>query len=608
MRRPGVIEGFWLPNAVRGPVLSADTRWESLSFVDGRECGRECEAGAPGAVTARWPQLSTEAWTRMLDHLTAARRTAPRGPEFWDRLQAALLSAAKRLSDPGDPLHVTAVDAIPRYTGYSPAMIASTLGAPEMWDMRQMERALALAPTKAAAVRWEPLLGLPGRLRFFPGGARPDVREWWSRGGPFARLPGRLPIYSRRSLFGDAEAPGFVTGFGAGNVPGTALIMALLALSTTLAGDAPPVVVVRNSRREPIFGPLVLTALEKADADLVGTMAILTWDYDDAELQDRLLSRSDLVIAAAGDDTIGRIAGRISAGRASSDQARPRFHPHGHKVSFSAIGREMLVQGRRAAPSLADGQLLAAVALLAGLDSIFWDQNGCLSSRIHFVERGEPGDFSVQTYAERLTEQLRRLSHVLPRGAWPLRRLHDSFDRYKALEGTERVGSGLRVLSDYDDEFVVVLDERPPDEPRFDPRIFSALVNDCQGRVVMVRPLDDLMELPRRYLSLLPATSLQSLSVAVGKPGEGSTTRLLDFATACGARGVTAIRVVGRGAFPQLAYSWDGLLPLDLLRRRPPGHFTTIEFDAPFDAMMETYRSFLGRIAGPARTGGHVAQ
>jgi hypothetical protein len=355
MRRTGVIEGFWLPKAVRRQVVPAGTRWESLSFSDGRECGCECEVDAPGAVRARWPQLGPEAWARLLDHLTAARQSAPRGPEFWDRLQTAVLSTAKRLSDPKDALHAAALDAVPPYTGYSPAMVASTLGAPEMWDLAQMTRALALAPSKAAAARWELLPGLPGRLRFFPGGTGLDGGVQGRPGEYFARLGGgiasRLPFYSRRQLFLEAEAPGFVIGYGAGNVPGTALIIALLALSTTLAGDAPPVVVVRNSRREPILSPLVFAALEKADPELVGTVAILTWDYGDAELQDRLLSRSDLVIAAAGDDVIGRIAGRIAglvgAGRVGtrrgpSDPARARFHAHGHKVSFTAVGREML--------------------------------------------------------------------------------------------------------------------------------------------------------------------------------------------------------------------------------------------------------------------------
>ncbi len=324
MRSPGVIEGFWLPQAVRAQVISAETRWETLSFAGGRECGRECDADAPGAVTARWPRLGAEAWTRTLDLLSAARRRGPARTRVLGSPAGGHAVGGERLSDPGDPLHGAALDALPRYTGYSPEMIASTLGAPDMWDLGQMAQALALSPTRSAAARWESLPGLTGRLRFFPGGAGADEREWRALAGLPGRLAvrfaGRLPMYSRRPLFGEAEAPEFVTGYGAGNVPGTALIIALLALSTTLAGGAPPVTVVRNSRREPIFSPMVLAALEQADADLFGTVAILTWDYEDAELQDRLLSRSDLVIAAAGDDTIGRIAGQIEAAGGRADR------------------------------------------------------------------------------------------------------------------------------------------------------------------------------------------------------------------------------------------------------------------------------------------------
>jgi len=585
MRSPGVIEGFWLPKAIRRSVLDGRRSWDESCFAGGRECGRECDADTPGAVTARWPRLTEEDWTLLLDGLAAARGRAPRGPEFWDRLRTALGGIAQGLADPKSPAR-RGIEAIPAYTGYSPAMIASVMAAPEIWDLEQMATALALEPTRAATAHWQPLPGLPGRLRFFP-----------SRAAKIAGVSGRLPVYSGLPLFGAPETPGFVTGYGAGNVPGTALIIVLLALSTTLSGGAPPVVLVRNSRREPIFSPLILQALEEADEELVSTVAVLVWDYDDAALQSRLLGRSDLVIAAAGDDTIARIAGQIPRVGDSSDRPRVRFHPHGHKVSFSAIGREVFELGHQSALSSGEGGLVAAVALLAGLDSVFWDQNGCLSSRIHFVERSTQRDAAPLEYAERLAGQLRRLSEVLPRGAWPLRQLRDSFDRYKALESLGGSSTGLQVLSDYDDPFVVILDERLPGRPSPNPGVFGALVNDCQGRVVIVRPVDDLMQLPRDYLSLLPTRSLQSLSVAVGRPGEGLSRRFLDFAGACGACGVTAIRVVGRGAFPQLAYSWDGLLPLDLLRRRPPGHFTTIEFDRPFDAMMETYRAFVDRMA-----------
>lgn len=588
-----MIEGFWLPKAIRRSVIAGRRSWEESSFAGGRECGRECDADAPGAVTARWPRLSEGDWTAVLDGLAAARERAPRGPEFWERLGTALGAVALGLADPRSSTRL-GFEAIPEYTGYSRAMIDSVMGAPEIWDLEQMTRALALNPTRAAAAQWQPLPGLPGRLRFFP-----------SRAARISRFSGRLPVYSGLSLFGAPEAPEFVTGYGAGNVPGTALIIVLLALSTTLSGGAPPVVLVRNSRREPIFSPLILQALEEADEDLVSTVAVLVWDYDDAALQRRLLGGSDLVIAAAGDDTINRIADQIPRGDDSPDRPRCRFHPHGHKVSFSVIGREVFELGHHDALSSREGGLVAAVALLAGLDSVFWDQNGCLSSRIHFVERSTHADTAPLEYAERLAGQLRRLSQVLPRGAWPLRQLHDSFDRYKALESLGGESTGLQVLSDYDDPFVVILDERIPGRPSLNPGMFGTLVNDCQGRVVIVRPVDDLMEVPRDYLSLLPLRSLQSLSVALGRPGEGLSRGFLDFANGCGARGVTAIRVVGRGAFPQLAYSWDGLLPLDLLRRRPAGHFTTIEFDKPFDAIVETYRAFVDRMAGSAGLGGH---
>jgi hypothetical protein len=251
-------------------------------------------------------------------------------------------------------------------------------------------------------------------------------------------------------------------------------------------------------------------------------------------------------------------------------------------VSFTAIGKEVLA--RESVEPDSGQPLLEIVALLAALDSAFWDQYGCLSSRFHFVEEGDRGFHTPIDYASRLCTQLRLLATFLPRGAWPRRQIHDRFDRYKLLE----TGGQFRVLSNYDDEFLVALDGRP-----LNPASFYTLVNDCQGRVVIVRPVADLIELPERYFSLLPKHNLQSLSVAVGSAGEGLTEGFLGFAEACGTRGVTALRTVGRGAFPQLSYSWDGLIPLDLVRQRPAGHFSTVEFDDPYQEMIQTFQALL---------------
>jgi hypothetical protein len=418
--------------------------------------------------------------------------------------------------------------------------------------------------------------GLPGRLRFFPA-------DGWR-----SRLL-KAPVFGGQPVFSPPQPLDLVVGYGAGNVPGTTLLVVFLALASTLAGGQPPVVVVKNSRREPLFAPLVLSALEAADPSLVSTVAALVWDYADSSVQDFLLSQADLVVAAAGDDTIAQIQEQIETlpGKSTKPMASaPRFHAHGHKVSFSAIGREML--GSELVNSHSGQPLLDIVALLAALDSAFWDQHGCLSSRVHFVETGDSPASAAFDYAGRLEAHMRLLSGLLPRGAWPRQPLHDRFDRYKALEATGKV----KVFSRYTDEFLVCVDQRP-----LDASAFASLVNECQGRVVIVRPVGDLMEIPDIYLRYLPPANLQSLSVAVGRPGEELTTGILRFAEACGVRGVTAIRSVGRGAFPQLAYSWDGLVPLDLVCARQAGHFTSIEFDHPYEEIVNFYQLLLQREA-----------
>jgi hypothetical protein len=167
---------------------------------------------------------------------------------------------------------------------------------------------------------------------------------------------------------------------------------------------------------------------------------------------------------------------------------------------------------------------------------------------------------------------MRAFSTVLPRGATPRRLTHRAFDTYAALTRSDRV----RVCSTFDDDFAVVVDSR-----MWDAEAVRRTANACQGRVVVVRPVQDVMDVPG-FLRWLPAANLQSVSVAMDR------VRVLEFAQAAGECGVTAVRSLGRAAFPQLAYSWDGLLPLDVGQLRPEGHFTTVEFDDLEQEMGET--------------------
>jgi hypothetical protein len=572
-----VIDGFWLPRQVRDQVLSAATQYAALSFAR----GRPCQPDDSGAVTVHWPVLKQAEWEHVLACLRSGRERAPSGQAFWDRLQAALKCVGQRLTDPRDPLHIRALSTLPGYTGYSEPMIRLALGAMDLVTLDQLPAAFALSPTVQANRGWQRLDGLPGRLRCYPDSRGPGSRN-------LGQLLRGVLGSNDRLLFGPPLLPDLVVGYGAGNVPGTALLIAFLAMATTLAGSPQPAAVVKNSRREPIFSPLVLSALEAVDPDLVSCTAVLIWDYEDDLVQQLLLSRAGLVIAAASDETIAQIVraldGATSSGTDRGARRAPRFHAHGHKVSFSAVGREVLAHGQR--DPVTSQPLLDVVAMLAALDSAIWDQHGCLSSRVHFLEVGGDGHYSPVDYAARLAAQLRLVSSYIPRGAWPRSQIYDRFDRYKLLEATGQV----QVVSDYGDEFLVAVDQRP----WADAGALQVVVNDCQGRVIIVRPVADLLDVPDRYLRLLPAANLQSLSVAVGRNGEDLTDRFLRFAERCGECGVTAIRTVGRAAFPQLAYSWDGLIPLDLVHQAV-GRFTTIEFDTPYDQILETYRTFVRR-------------
>ncbi|NIV38378.1 MAG: hypothetical protein GWN58_55860, partial [Anaerolineae bacterium] len=141
-------------------------------------------------------------------------------------------------------------------------------------------------------------------------------------------------------------------------------------------------ILIRNSRREPIFTALVLSIMESIEPSLLDTTMVTIWDHEDLAVQEYLIAQSDLVVAAASDETIEELGGIVSR---VSTPARPiRFQGHGHKVSFSTIGLEALEKGRNVPER--DLALVDAVAFLASLDVALWNQQGCLSSRVHFVE------------------------------------------------------------------------------------------------------------------------------------------------------------------------------------------------------------------------------
>jgi hypothetical protein len=147
------------------------------------------------------------------------------------------------------------------------------------------------------------------------------------------------------------------------------------------------------------------------------------------------------------------------------------------------------------------------------------------------------------------------------------------------------------MCSTYDDDFLVAVDERP-----WSPRILKSVINDCIERTIIIRPIDDIDDVPNLYLNWLPKNNLQTMSVAIDGPNQTTwSSRFSRFADLLGKRGITAIRSIGRGPFPQMAYSWDGYLPVDLSADRSSGYFTTVEFENNYQQIIDTYQLYKSR-------------
>ncbi len=552
-------DAFWFPPSIRNEIITGETQYESLHFQGGNPVA---EAKGDDVVSVRWPRLDLADWQWLLGALRRNRKQVYMD-RWTERLPQALRQMRSLWADPENPLRRSVLEGLESCTGHSVRMLDFALRLFDQLSVEELQRAVTCRLPNAVRAEFIAPEGLGGRIRFFEKGRGKNLLL-------------RLETYRRRPWIMRPAPLDLMVGFAAGNVPGAGLLFILLGLAATDPESGPPVIIVKNSRREPIFTPLVLSALELVDPALLSTTVVTIWDYTDPVLQGFLIGQADLVIAAASDETIAEIGRTVDL---VSAQARPvRFHPHGHKVSFSTIGRECLEPDRTEPHS---GQpVLPMVALLAALDVALWNQQGCLSSRVHFVETED--EQALAAYAQALTDGLRLLSRLMPKGRGNRRRIHNLFDHYQALTG----GGQVRLFSEYDDDFLVALDRRDLDDDRF-----RETVNGCQGRSVVIIPVADVLEIPRRYLARLPADRLQTMGVALGDPeADGLSPRLLSYAEALGRVGICSIRTLGRGALPHIAYSWDGYLPLDLIVERPKGHFTSVEFDRPWAQMAETYR------------------
>ena len=225
----------------------------------------------------------------------------------------------------------------------------------------------------------------------------------------------------------------------AGNLPGAGLDGVIFSLLVKSA------VLVKAASAEPVLPALFARSLASVDPELGACLHGVHWPGGRADLENAAFGRADLVVASGSDASLASIRGRLGADT--------RFIGYGHKLSFALVTEA----------GLADRGALAHWSRAAAYDVVVYDQLGCLSPQLVYVEEGGP--VSPREFASALADDLATWQITLPRGAVPteagstIRRLRDRAE-WQALAGKDVVlhvspgGTDWTVIYEADPTFV----------------------------------------------------------------------------------------------------------------------------------------------------------
>ena len=185
-----------------------------------------------------------------------------------------------------------------------------------------------------------------------------------------------------------AVGPDVMVHIWAGNVPGLPL-WSLIAGLLVKAGSIGKV-----ASAEPLFAGWFARVLGEIDPRLADCLAVVWWKGGDEAPERALLRQADLVLAYGGVNALEQIRNRVPA--------TTRFLGFGHKISFGMIAREAL-----------DPRKVWGIAHRAAHDVVRYDQQGCYSPQVFFVERG--GRTSPREFSQYLAHELAAFEHKFPR-------------------------------------------------------------------------------------------------------------------------------------------------------------------------------------------------
>lgn len=192
---------------------------------------------------------------------------------------------------------------------------------------------------------------------------------------------------TRRLALGTGpELLGHIT---AGCVPNAAFMAIVLGLLTRSAQF------IKCSHGGSYLPRLFLHSIYGSEPKLGACIEMATWRGGNTELEQALFTQCDGVTATGSDEAVEAVRRALPP--------RVRFAGYGHQVSFGYVTREAFAGWRG-----------KKIITAAATDVIAWDQLGCLSPHVFYVE--ENGTGTALQFAGQLADELARRESAEPRG------------------------------------------------------------------------------------------------------------------------------------------------------------------------------------------------
>ncbi|KOC24319.1 acyl-CoA reductase [Comamonas testosteroni] len=326
--------------------------------------------------------------------------------------------------------------------------------------------------------------------------------------------------------FQPAAKGGAVRAFGpdllvhswAGNVPA----LSLWSLVCGLLVKAPAIGKLASA--EPLFAGWFARLLAEVHPPLAGCLAVVWWRGAGGEEADALYAQADTVLAYGGNQTLDALRRRLPV--------TTRFLPHGHKLGFGLIDAQAL-----------DTLKAPAMARLAAWDVMRYDQQGCYSPHVFYVQRGAP--VSPRAFADYLAAELANLQRRFARRELDL---EEGAALARWQQNMEWGGEVHQLLGPVDAPWSVAYSESL--QPLAPTALYRTIAVVAVDRLDAVLPV---VAAQRDYL--------QTAGIAAG-PEE-----LYRLAGLLGAAGVTRISAIGSMSMPEAGWHHDGRFNLlDLVR------------------------------------------